>query len=80
MTTVHKSEETIQGKKLFKGGHYSRAETIRGKIRYVNITDPDKRTRRFNSEQIHEYLESISASVFGLTLDFFIAKYHLLPL
>ena len=31
-------------------------------------------------EQIHEYLESVSASVFGARLDFFIAKYHLLSL
>ena len=27
--TVHKSEETIQGRKLIKGGNYSRADTIR---------------------------------------------------
>ena len=26
--TVHKGTETIQGRKLFKGGNYSRAETI----------------------------------------------------
>ena len=26
----HKSVETIQGRKLFKGGNYSRAETIWG--------------------------------------------------
>ena len=26
--TVHKGVETIQGRKLFKGGNYSRAETI----------------------------------------------------
>ena len=27
--TVHKSAETIQGRKLIKGGNYSRADTIR---------------------------------------------------
>ena len=27
---MHKSVETIQGRKLFKGGSFSRAETIRG--------------------------------------------------
>ena len=26
--TVHKGAETIQGRKLFRGGNYSRAETI----------------------------------------------------
>jgi hypothetical protein len=28
--TVHKCAETIQGRKLFKGGNYSREETIQG--------------------------------------------------
>ena len=30
MVTVNTGAETIQGRKVFKGGKYSRAETIRG--------------------------------------------------
>ena len=30
LVTVHTGAETIQGRKLFKGGNYSRAETICG--------------------------------------------------
>ena len=33
--TVHKGAETIQGRKLFKEGNYSREETIQGHKLYV---------------------------------------------
>ena len=37
LITVHTGAETIQGRKLFKGGNYSRAETIWGNTVYALI-------------------------------------------
>ena len=34
---VHKGAETIQGRKLFKGGNYPREETIQGRKLYGEI-------------------------------------------
>ena len=40
LVTIHKSAETIQGRKLFKGGNYSRAETIRRNTVISKLTHP----------------------------------------
>jgi hypothetical protein len=45
----HKSAETFQGRKLFKGGNYSRAETICGNGINVSATFiiPAKNTKSY---------------------------------
>ena len=40
LITVHKCVETIQGRKLFKGGNYSRAETIWGNTVVSSLNFP----------------------------------------
>ena len=54
MVTVHAGAETIQGRKLFKGGNYSRAETIRG-----NTVILSQHRTAVDTEEIYDYLDYV---------------------
>ena len=62
LMTVHKSAETIQGRKLFKGGNYSRKYGRRNQIQ-VMICDHDTHCPRFSKKLFLKILSQSHTSV-----------------